>query len=260
MPACRPSLKPPRATLAFVLTVVLAAGACDSPAPPEAVPGPPPAQPAPGTGAGTGHAAHQVPEGTGAAHAAAAAAPDEGSGTGVDPVAVPAREDRGAAVSRDAPTPERVPPGNSPEHTDPPTGPGPGDVEDRARHLFEAVVAGDPELAMDFFFPRGPFRLVKDSANPDRYYDRLLDAYRSEILALHESLPDLERARFERFELGSRVRWMAVGSEYNRLPYWSARRSALHYTVDGEARSFPVLVAITWDDAWYVVHLTDYLR
>jgi hypothetical protein len=253
-----------RALRCAVLAAALIASACDPPAPPEAVV-PEAPQSAPGPPAPTVAAevvADAVAEGSGAAEADPAEVPaPEGSGAAeADPAEVPAPEDRGAAVARDAPTPEVVPAGNAPEHTEPPQQPGPGDVDERARHLFEAVVAGDPELAMDFFFPRGPFRLVKDSANPDRYYDRLLDAYRREILALHEALRDLERARFERFELGSRVRWMAVGSEYNRLPYWSARRSALHYSVDGEPRSFPVLVAITWDDAWYVVHLTDYLR
>ena len=45
--------------------------------------------------------------------------------------------------------------------------------------------------------------------------------------------------------------------ESNRLSYWRVYGTTLHYTEDGQARSFPVTSLISWRGQWYVVHLGE---
>src|SRR5688572_6037604 len=79
-----------------------------------------------------------------------------------------------------------------------------GDLDQRARLLFEAVVRDDPARAEPVFFPRAAFLQVKAMQNPGRYYDRLHARFAADIHALHESLPDLARAEFDHLELVKR--------------------------------------------------------
>ncbi|MCA9561993.1 MAG: hypothetical protein KC561_00825 [Myxococcales bacterium] len=151
-----------------------------------------------------------------------------------------------------------VPESNSADRAESPPLPPADGVQERARRLFEAIVEDDPDRAMDLFFPREPFRLLKDSHNPDRYYDRLIARYREDIHHLHETLPDLRDAEFVGLELG-RSRWKGVGSEYNVLPYWSSVRSQLVYEVSGQTRTQEVTVMITWGEDWFITHLDGYL-
>ncbi len=128
----------------------------------------------------------------------------------------------------------------------------------QAKLLFEAIVHDDPARAADFFFPRDAFVLVKAMAKPERYYDRLRARFEQDIHTLHATTQDLDRASFERLELTRRGGWVKVGEEGNRLPYWAARHAFLHYRVGNELRKLEVRVLITWDDRWYVIHLSEF--
>jgi hypothetical protein len=132
------------------------------------------------------------------------------------------------------------------------------DRQDQARLLFDAIVHDDPSRAAEFFFPRAAFLQVKAMAHPETYYARLRERFDQDVHALHVATPDLDRARFERLELGTRGGWMAVGDEGNRLPYWAARHASLYYRVGNQLRRIEVRVLITWDDRWYVIHLSEF--
>lgn len=155
------------------------------------------------------------------------------------------------------PVPE-VPAHNDASLDGPPPRPVAGAVEAKVRRLFDAIVHDDPARAMDLYFPREAFLLVKAIADPGGYHDRLLRRYVQDIHDLHASTPDLARAEYERFELVRRGGWVAVREEGNRLPYWVSRHSWLHYRVDGQPRRLEVRVLITWDDEWYVTHLNEF--
>jgi hypothetical protein len=144
------------------------------------------------------------------------------------------------------------------EPSAPPARPPLGDFEARARALFEAIAHDAPERAAESFFPRDAFLQVKAMQNPGRYYDRLRARFEQDIHMLHRSLGDLTQARYERFELAKRGGWVLPGQEGNRLPYWASRHSFLYYRVGSELRHFEVRVVITWQDRWYVIHLSEF--
>lgn len=133
-----------------------------------------------------------------------------------------------------------------------------GDLDARARLLFEAVVRDDPAHAAPVFFPRDAFLQVKAMQNPGRYYDRLYARFQVDIHALHKSLPDLAKAEFDHLELVTRGGFVKAGEEGNRLPYWASRHAYLVYRVGKALRRFEVRVLITWDERWYVIHLSDF--
>lgn len=154
-----------------------------------------------------------------------------------------------------------VPEHNSASLTAPPPRPPLGAAgEERARRLFGAIVHDDPASADDFFLSREAFRLVKRVPSPDPLWERLHAAYVRDVHALHAATRDLERATFARLRFTGRRGWVGVGEEANRLPYWAQRHSLLEYTVGGETRSIEVRTMITWDDQWYVTHLSEFHR
>lgn len=133
-----------------------------------------------------------------------------------------------------------------------------GDIHDKVRRLWDAIVKGDPALAEGVFFPREPFLKIKNMQDPGRYYDKLRARFDQDIRALHEATPDLDRATFERFELARRGGYVRVREEGNRLPYWASRHSRLFYRVGKQLRSLDVRVVIAWQDVWYVIHLSPF--
>ena len=133
----------------------------------------------------------------------------------------------------------------------------------------EAVIdiANDPTYDQWTFSQKIRHALEQETAaRTERRVLKLLKASRTpnpaacveDIHELHQSLPNLDRATYERLELVRRGGWVTVGEEGNRLPYWVSRHSLLHYRVDGRPRSFEVRVLITWDDHWYVTHLNEF--
>jgi hypothetical protein len=48
---------------------------------------------------------------------------------------------------------------------------------------------------------------------------------------------------------------MAIGREWNRLPYWSCYGSRLVVRANNREISLRVNVLIHWGDRWYVTHL-----
>ena len=93
------------------------------------------------------------------------------------------------------------------------------DLDERAQHLFDAIAQNEPSLGDDFFFPRDPFLVLKDVADPGRYHAELLAAYHRDIRTLHASRSDWATATFASFELGTVPTWVAPGKEYNKIGY-----------------------------------------
>jgi hypothetical protein len=151
-----------------------------------------------------------------------------------------------------------VPAHNRPDLQVPPPRPELGNAQDKARRLFEAIRDDRPELAADFFFPKDAFVVLKKGPDPARYWERLAARYRADIHALHRAHPELGDATFERLELSRRGGFVGVGEEGNHLPYWASRHSSLYYRVGKRARAIEVRVMITWDDCWYITHLSEF--
>jgi hypothetical protein len=129
------------------------------------------------------------------------------------------------------------------------------DLTERARHLFDAIVRDDPELADDFFFPREPFLVLKDVADPAKYHAQLLATYRRDVHRLHGKRRTWDGATFRSFELGTTPRWVKPGDEWNKIGYHRTFRGKLRYEVSGHVRTLEVHTIISWDGRWYVTHL-----
>jgi hypothetical protein len=149
-----------------------------------------------------------------------------------------------------------VPVHNDPHLKSPPPPPAAGRAAERAGLLVKAIRENKPELATPFFFPREAFRRVKAIKSPDRYFRRLLELYRGDVLELRRGLAHPDRVELVGFRLSRRVHWTPRGSETNALPYWDAYGSEVIVRDGGRTRALRVRVMITWNDEWYVTHLT----
>lgn len=148
-----------------------------------------------------------------------------------------------------------IPPGNAAALLTAPARPPPGDIEDRARHLAAALGGAAPANADDFFFPRDAFLAVKDMSGASGYFATLIRAYHHDIETDRAEIPAGATVTFVRFEPARSCRWMPIGHEANRLPYYSCYGSRLIVSAGGHEITFRIHVMINWGDHWYVTHL-----
>jgi hypothetical protein len=130
--------------------------------------------------------------------------------------------------------------------------------QDRARQLFSAIVADNPDEALSTFFPRAAYLQVKSLTNAGADYDnRLIAQFRNDIHALHVRLVSQARSTpvFERLDVGAEPVWITPGVESNKGSYWRVYDSQMGYSDGGVARSIPIKSMISWRGQWYVVHL-----
>jgi len=138
---------------------------------------------------------------------------------------------------------------------DPSQGP---ELQERARGLFEAIVADDPARAEAFWFPREPFIPLKDVKDPGKYWNQLHKTYGSDVHALHKKRKSWEGATFVKFDGWTRSKWVPPGDEANKIGYHRAFHGKLHYKVGGEDAEMDVQTIITWQGRWYVTHLRKF--
>ncbi len=166
-------------------------------------------------------------------------------------------EDSAAEDSAAEDAPPVIPPQNARSLREAPPRPGAGDFEERARTLFDAILANDASAAAaDIFFPADAFNLVKGVSDPARVYRRLMREFGAHVAAGHESIP--ADAEFVRFQMSRRCSWVERRQEANALPYWSCRHNWVHYRVGEREGRFKVRTLITWGERWYVTHLGEF--
>ena len=129
----------------------------------------------------------------------------------------------------------------------------------RVALVVRAIVTGDAEAASSAFFPLPAYQQVKDVAKPERDYKfRLLANFKRDVLEYHRALgasaPD---AKFDGITVSEKdAKWMAPGTEGNRVGYFRVLRSRLRFTLPtGRTRDFELTSMISWRGEWYVVHL-----
>jgi hypothetical protein len=128
----------------------------------------------------------------------------------------------------------------------------------RVGALWQAIVNGNPAVAMPFFFPLTAYRQVKAIADPDHdWQDRLVAQYDLDIARLHRLLgPDAPAAVFVRIDVPTpRSVWVLPGQEYNKGSYYRVYGTRIVYQVGAQTRFLPVYSLISWRGEWYVVHL-----
>jgi hypothetical protein len=133
-------------------------------------------------------------------------------------------------------------------------------LDARGRALLDAIVRDDVELARDFFFPREPFKPLKDVGDPDRYWRQLFAAYRRDVRELHNGRRSWQGASFESLRLGSPPTWVKPGEEYNKIGYYRTFNAKLAYSVEGKRHALDIHTIISWNGEWYVTHLSRVRR
>jgi len=103
------------------------------------------------------------------------------------------------------------------------------------------------------------YQQVKDVAKPERDYKfRLLANFKRDVLEYHHALgADAASAQFGGITVSEKdAKWMAPGSEGNKVGYFRVLRAHLHFTLPtGRTRDFELTSLISWRGEWYVVHL-----
>jgi hypothetical protein len=135
-----------------------------------------------------------------------------------------------------------------------------GELQERARALFQAIVKDDPALAEPMWFPREPFIPLKDIKDPGKYWAELHRTYAKDVHALHEKRKSWDGAEFVSFDGWSTPKWVPPGDEANKIGYYRAFRGKLRYKVGGEDAAMDVHVIITWQGRWYVTHLRKFKK
>jgi hypothetical protein len=134
--------------------------------------------------------------------------------------------------------------------------------QQRIEAIAQAIISGDAEPASTAFFPLVAYQQVKDVAKPERDYRfRLLANFKRDVLEYHHALGAAAAdAKFSGITVPERdTKWMAPGSEGNKLGYFRVLRSHLHFTLPaGRSRDFELTSLISWRGEWYVVHLHDF--
>ena len=145
----------------------------------------------------------------------------------------------------DVPTENTVMPGRDAIH----------DFSDRAARLVAAIASNKPETVGDLFFPADAFAMLKDMMGAMDYYQKLVTWYNGDIAREHDKVKSRGALTFVSFHMGSCV-WKKPGSEYNKIPYWSCRRSTIT-AKDGGGREVSVAIKtlINWGNEWYVTHM-----
>lgn len=130
------------------------------------------------------------------------------------------------------------------------------ELELRMRHLLEAVSQNNPDLAGDALFPRDGFALAKESADPQKLWDRHVQtSFKRSIEVLHKRFKGVEHAKFVSFEIGKSIKQLPISKKNYKKPLWSVSRSKIRFTIDGVDHSFDIVQMVAWRGAWYVTHL-----
>jgi hypothetical protein len=180
----------------------------------------------------------------------------------VVPPTQPAAAPCAAPAASPAPPPAAEPPtaiDEEPFATDPENRQKPDvasdELNERARHLFDAIATGEPTRGDDFFFPRAPFLPLKDVRDPGRYFDQLLATYHRDIRELHSSRRNWDGVRFVSFALGTTPTWVPPGREYNKIGYFRTFHGTLRWQGDRSSGTTDVGTIISYHGRWYVTHL-----
>ncbi len=158
-----------------------------------------------------------------------------------------------AATIEDAGAPpfaadNKVPPTEGPE------------LQERAKALFEAIVANDAPKGDPFWFPKEPFIPLKDIKDPGKYWEQLHRTYAADVRSQHKKRKSWDGAEFKGFTIGSKPKWVPPGDEANKIGYYRSFHGKLRYVIDGDEKTIDVHTVITWQGRWYITHLNKFKK
>jgi hypothetical protein len=133
--------------------------------------------------------------------------------------------------------------------------PGAPDLATRGRHLLEAITQDNPELGIDFLFPRDAYVAARDTADAAKLWEkRTLPAFQRDVHTLHQRLKGKE-AQFVSLEVGQAIMRIVPKRHDFKKGLWRVKHSRLSFTIDGNPQRFEIGEMISWRGAWYVTKL-----
>ncbi len=151
--------------------------------------------------------------------------------------------DARAAVVEAGPDDSQIPPTSSEELTA------------RAKHLLEAIAAGNAELASDMLFPRDGYAASRDSKEASKLWEKKISApFKRQVGHLHKR-KGMDRAQFVSLDLGHSVSQVTPKKRDWTKPLWRVKGSSLSYIVDGKTLKIPIAEMVAWHGAWYVTRM-----
>lgn len=127
-------------------------------------------------------------------------------------------------------------------------------VDALAQSLFTALQNNDTKNSHSLFFPEAEFAVLKDIKDPLAYYKQLLDEYDRDINKQHTQLQIYKDLKYVSWKKGG-CKWKAVGSEYNKIAYWSCYRNRIIAETAGQKIEIDIRTLINWGDKWFITHL-----
>ena len=126
----------------------------------------------------------------------------------------------------------------------------------RMRHLLEAIAQNNPDLANDALFPRDAYIATRDSADPQKAWEkRLSGAFHRAVERTHKRMKGMDGAKFVSFELGHSITQVSPKKHDFKRPLWRVKHSKLTFTLEGKERHLDVAEMTAWRGAWYVTRL-----
>jgi hypothetical protein len=131
------------------------------------------------------------------------------------------------------------------------------DLDARMKHLVEALAQGNADLAGDVLFPRDAYIQTKDSADPQKGWEKKVQApFKRGVEGFHKKMKgSADGAKFVSFELGHSVVQITPKKKDWKRPLWRVKHSKLTFTVDGKQRHVDIAEMTAWRGAWYVTKL-----
>lgn len=134
------------------------------------------------------------------------------------------------------------------------TTPDAGSAEALAKSILQAVQSLDLNSYTELYFPEKEFLELKDVPAPKSYFDGLIKEYLQDLKKLNTLVQPLKDVKFKSFSRGY-CKWKEIGSEYNKIAYWSCYKNKIIVSSTAGQYSLPIRTLINWGERWYVTHL-----
>jgi hypothetical protein len=130
------------------------------------------------------------------------------------------------------------------------------DLDNRMRHLLEALAQNNPDLGADALFPRDAYGASHDAKDALAEWEkRVHSPFRRSVERVHKKLRGIERAKFVSFEPGRAIMQVSTKKRSFTKPLWRVKHSKLTLSIDGKSHPIEIAEMIAWRGAWYITKL-----
>ncbi len=125
----------------------------------------------------------------------------------------------------------------------------------RAKHLVDAIVADNAELAVDFLLSREAYAATHTGKDLGRQWEaKIKRPFSRAIHRLHRKRR-IDHATFGSFQLGSKMTKKPLRHGRKNTSYWHVQRSTLTIQIEGKSLTLRITELAAWKGAWYILRL-----